>query len=112
VAKGGGHGGQEQWVKPWARTRRWPPLSECARRGTGASVQTVGLTGGPHAVLIFFQFIQNWLNFKNSKWLPYLAPKISNVCMLLAWDIIKNCLNCGLDLHKSEFSWDHLHARM
>jgi hypothetical protein len=42
------------------------------------------LTGGAHAVLIFFQFIQNRLNFKNSKWVPYFALKIPNFCMRLA----------------------------
>jgi hypothetical protein len=42
----------------------------------------------------FFQFIQNWLNFKNSKWVPYLTPKIPNFCILLAWDIMNNFLNC------------------
>jgi hypothetical protein len=57
--------------------------------------RTVGLTGGPHMVLIFFQLIQNWLNFKNSKWVPYLAPKIPNFCMQLIWDIVSNFLNCA-----------------
>jgi hypothetical protein len=43
----------------------------------------------------FFQFIQNWLNFKNSKWVPYLAPKIPNFCMWLASYIMNNFLNCA-----------------
>jgi hypothetical protein len=41
----------------------------------------------------FFQFIQNWLNFKKSKFVPYIAPKIPNFCMCLAWCVINNCLN-------------------
>jgi hypothetical protein len=44
---------------------------------------------------LFFQFIQNWLSFKNSKWVPHLAPKISNFCMQLAWDIMNNFLDCA-----------------
>jgi hypothetical protein len=77
------------------RQRRRPPLSEGTRRSLGASVRTVRLTGGPHAVLIFFQFIQNWLNFKNSKWVSYLATKIPNFCMRITWDIMNNFLNCA-----------------
>jgi hypothetical protein len=49
-----------------------------------------GTDGGCHVVFIFFQFIQNWINFKNSKWVPYLAPKIPNICMRLTWDIMNN----------------------
>jgi hypothetical protein len=41
----------------------------------------------------FFQFIQNWLNFKNSKGVHYIAPKIPNFCMRLARDIINNFLH-------------------
>jgi hypothetical protein len=61
----------------------------------GASVRTVGLIGGPHTVLIFFQFIQSRLNFKNSKWVSYITPKISNFCMRLSWDIMNNFINCA-----------------
>jgi hypothetical protein len=43
----------------------------------------------------FFQFIQNWLNFKNSKWVSYLAPKISNFCMPLAYVTVKKFLYCA-----------------
>jgi hypothetical protein len=50
-------GGNQQW---------WPQL-ERRRCGLGADVRTVRLSSGPNKVLIFFQFIQNWLNFKNSK---------------------------------------------
>jgi hypothetical protein len=50
----------------------------CHECSLGDDVQIVRLTGGPHTVLICFQFIQNRLNFKNSKWVPYLAPKIPN----------------------------------
>jgi hypothetical protein len=50
-------GGNQQW---------WPRL-EWRRCGLGADVRTVRLSSGPNKVLIFFQFIQNWLNFKNSK---------------------------------------------
>jgi hypothetical protein len=56
---GGGNGGRS---RGW--TRQWLPLSEHAQRCLDASVRTVGLTGAPHVVLIFFQFIQNRLNFK------------------------------------------------
>jgi hypothetical protein len=55
--------------------------------GLGTSVRTMRLTGGPHTVLIFFLFIQNWLNIKNLKRVSYLAPKIPNICMRIAWDI-------------------------
>jgi hypothetical protein len=43
----------------------------------------------------FFQFIQNQINFKNSKWMYYLASKIPNFCMRLSWDIRNNFLNCA-----------------
>jgi hypothetical protein len=43
----------------------------------------------------YFQFIQNRLTFKNSKWVPYVTPKIPNFCMRLAWDIMNNFLNCA-----------------
>jgi hypothetical protein len=106
---------RERWVKTaaanqCARARRWRPLSEGARRGLGASAQTGSPTGGSHMVFdisnlskngstlkiqngCLFQFIQKWLNFKNSKWLPYLAPKIRSFCMLLYLDIVNNFLN-------------------
>jgi hypothetical protein len=74
----GRNGGRKRRAKPWAWARRQPPLFEGAQHGLGVSVWTVRLTGGPHAVLIFFQFIQNRLNFKNSKWVPYVALKIPN----------------------------------
>jgi hypothetical protein len=38
----------------------------------------------PRGFQFFFQFIQNWLNFKNSKWVPYLASKIPNIFMRLS----------------------------
>jgi hypothetical protein len=80
----GGNGGQEQWQQSRG----------CGQGdGLGASVWTVRLTGGPHSVLIFLQFIQNWLNIKNSKWVLYLAPKIPNFCIRLALDIMNNFLN-------------------
>jgi hypothetical protein len=72
-----GNGGSEAV----GATRQQPPLSEGTRCGMGASVRTVRLTGGSRVVLIFFQFIQNWLKFKNSKWVPYLALKILNFCI-------------------------------
>jgi hypothetical protein len=53
-------------------TKRWQPRLNCHWRGLGTDVRTVRLMGGPHVVLIFFQFIQNWLKFKNSYWVPYL----------------------------------------
>jgi hypothetical protein len=61
---GGGNGGLERWQQ-----------SRGCGQGGGlcASVWTVRLTGGPHEVLIFFQFIQIRLNFKNSKWVLYVA---------------------------------------
>jgi hypothetical protein len=59
----------------------------------GASVRTVRLTGGPHTVLIFSYFIQNWLNFNEIKKCAYLAPKIRNICMRLAWDIMNKFLH-------------------
>jgi hypothetical protein len=74
------------------KQRRWLRLG-CRQRGLGADVRTVRLTSGPHAVLIFFQFIKNWLNFKKSKWVPYLASKILNFCMPLALDIMNNFFN-------------------
>jgi hypothetical protein len=40
-------------VKPWAWTRRRPPLSEGARRGLGASVRTGSPTGGSRVVFYF-----------------------------------------------------------
>jgi hypothetical protein len=52
--------------------KQWWPQLECRWRGLGADVRTMRLTGGPHAVLVFFQFIQNRLKFKNSKWVFYL----------------------------------------
>jgi hypothetical protein len=48
-----------------------------------------------HTVPVFFQFIQNWLKLVKSKWMPYLAPKIANVCMKLVWRILNNFLNCA-----------------
>jgi hypothetical protein len=72
-------------AKLWARARQRPPLSEGARHGLGASVRTVRLTGwAPRGFDFFFQFIKNRLKFKNSKWVPYIAPKILNFCTLLA----------------------------
>jgi hypothetical protein len=56
-------------VKPWARARRRPLLSEGARRGLGASIQTGSPTDGSRAVFDFFfnlsktgstLNIQNW----------------------------------------------------
>jgi hypothetical protein len=70
----GGNGGRS---RGW--TRRRPPLSERTQPGPRASVRIMGLTGGSHVVLIFFQFIQNWLNFKKSKGVSYLAPKIRGI---------------------------------
>jgi hypothetical protein len=43
----------------------------------------------------FFQFIQNQLNFKNSKWVPYVDLKIPNFGMRLDWYIMNNFLNCA-----------------
>jgi hypothetical protein len=43
----------------------------------------------------FFQFIQNQLNIKNSKWVPYVTPQIPNFCMLLAREIMNNFVNCA-----------------
>jgi hypothetical protein len=62
--------------------------------GGGGFQQAAPEMVGPHAVLIFFLFIQNRLNFKNLKWVPYFAPKTPNFCMRLAWDIMNNFLNC------------------
>jgi hypothetical protein len=53
------------------------------------------LMGGPQWFWIFFQFIQNHLNLKKSKWVPYITPTILNFCMWLAWDIMNNFLNFG-----------------
>jgi hypothetical protein len=80
--RGGGNGGRERWAaKPWVRAMRWSPLTKSARHSLGTSVRTVRLTGGPQAVLIFFQFIQNWLNFKNSKWVPYYEQFFHAACL-------------------------------
>jgi hypothetical protein len=53
--KGGGcslYSHQRRWTKPWARARRWPPLSEGGRRGLCA-VRVVRQTLGAHTVLYF-----------------------------------------------------------
>jgi hypothetical protein len=58
---GGRRGGGGEAVGMAKRRRPW---LKCRRRGLGADVRTVRLTGGPHVVLIFLQFIQNWLKLK------------------------------------------------
>jgi hypothetical protein len=68
------------------QTRSAPPGRLCSDRETDR--------WAPHG-FDFFQFIQNWLNFKNSKWVSYLAPKISNFCMPLAYVIVKIILYCA-----------------
>jgi hypothetical protein len=64
-----------------------PPRRLCSDRETD--------WWAPHSFDFFFQFIQNHLNFKNLKWVPYIAPKFPNFCMRLTWDIINNFLNCS-----------------
>jgi hypothetical protein len=80
-------GGETATVTPWARQGGG---GRCLR--VGGAVQTRSAhgsdwaaDGGPHAVLIFFQFNQNWLKLGICKRMPYLAPKIPNFCMLLNW---------------------------
>jgi hypothetical protein len=76
---GGGESGERRGgggeAVGMAKRRR--PWLKCRRRGLGADVRTVRLTGGPHAVLIFLQFIQNWLKFKNSNGCLILLQKFS-----------------------------------
>jgi hypothetical protein len=77
------NGGRKRWVKPWVdkavaatvRTRSVRPGHLCSYRGTD---------GWAPRGFDFFQFIQNRLNFKILKLVPYLAPKISNFCMWIS----------------------------
>jgi hypothetical protein len=69
-------------------------MSEGARRSLAPLFGPGHRPVGP-AWFFIFLFIQNRLNFKNSKWVPYLAPKIPNFCVLLAWDIVNNFLGCA-----------------
>jgi hypothetical protein len=88
--RGCGNGGRERRVgkavaKPWARARRWHGRLYSDRETDGWA---------PHG-FDFSQFIKNWLNNKNSKWVPYLVLKIPNFCMPLSSDIMNNFLNCA-----------------
>jgi hypothetical protein len=60
----------------------------------GANVRTVGLTRGPHAVLIF-PFYPKLAQHANQKRMSYLAQKIPKFCMLLDRGILNNFLNCA-----------------
>jgi hypothetical protein len=76
VTRGGGRRRRKRWAGTAAetvgenggRSRGWtkrrPPLSERARRGPGTSVRIVGLTGGPHTVLIFSNLSKTGLTLK------------------------------------------------
>jgi hypothetical protein len=52
------------------RRERWAGNGGSKAVGVGkAATAAVGMSSvrsGPHTVSIFFKFIQNWLNFKNS----------------------------------------------
>jgi hypothetical protein len=60
IAGGGG------WQRRREPRAEWWRLG-CGQCSLGADVRTVRQMSGPHAVSIFFEFIQNWFNFKNSK---------------------------------------------
>jgi hypothetical protein len=61
----------------------WAPLFGSGHRSVGPAWFSI------------FPIYPKWLNFKNSKWVPYLATKIPNFCTWLAWDITNNFLNCA-----------------
>jgi hypothetical protein len=73
----GRNGGRKRRAKPWAWARRQPPLFEGAQHGLGVCLDRETDGWAPRG-FDFFQFIQNRLNFKNSKWVPYVALKIPN----------------------------------
>jgi hypothetical protein len=81
-------------AKPWVQQNGGGHGPNAVSAG-GAVVRTRRLTGGLQRFRIFFQFIQNRLNIKKTKWVPYLAPKIPNFGMCLVWDIMNNFLNCA-----------------
>jgi hypothetical protein len=107
----GGNDGREQWVE----TVGGNGGSEAVGAGkvAAAAVRRCSTWPGclcsdyetdgwaPRSFDFFFQFIQNQLNFKNSKWVPYLVPKIPNVCMRLSWDITNMFLNCA-DINRAK----------
>jgi hypothetical protein len=69
-------GGVVAVVKPWA----WENGGGCGLNSVsrgGAVVQTERLTGGPTGYGSFFQFIQNWLNFKNQNGCLILLQKFA-----------------------------------
>jgi hypothetical protein len=53
-----GGGGEAMGTAKW-----WQPRLECHWCGLGTDIRTVRLMGGPHTILIFFQFIENRLKF-------------------------------------------------
>jgi hypothetical protein len=98
ATRSGGRGRRKLWVGTAAKAVGTDKV-------VGAAVRTRSAWPGclysdcgtdrwaPHG--FFLQFIQNWLNFKNLKWVPYLAQKIPNFCMQLSWDIMNNFLYYG-----------------
>jgi hypothetical protein len=61
-------------AKLWARQSGGSHSLNMVGTG-GAVVRTRRLTGGPQRLWIFFQFIQNWLNFKNQNGCIILLQK-------------------------------------
>jgi hypothetical protein len=88
---GGGESGAAMrlWAARWRRQSRGHGKAAAAAVGMSSARfgrrRSDSVTDGwaPHG-FDFFQFIQNWLKFKNSKWVPYRSPKNPNFCMLLA----------------------------
>jgi hypothetical protein len=80
AARGGGRRAAQHGGETGGGNQR--PQLERRRHGLGANVQTVGLTRGPHAVLIF-PIYPELAQFGNQKRMPYLTPKIPKFCMLL-----------------------------
>jgi hypothetical protein len=80
AARGGGRRAAQRGGETGGGNQR--PQLERRRHGLGANVQTVGLTRGPHAVLIF-PIYPELAQFGNQKRMPYLTQKIPKFCMLL-----------------------------
>jgi hypothetical protein len=86
---------KRQWLKgvrrrrwPWAAKWQWQALSK-RRRSDRAT------DGQVPCGFFLFQLIKNWLKIVKLKWMPYLAAKIPNLCMMPYWKILNNFLNCG-----------------